>query len=132
MIRLWDVAGRRERLVLAGHTEDVNAVAFLSDGKTLASGSLDRVARLWDVATGREIGILKGHRGAVEALAFSPDGETLATASGDNTTILWNLADKTQRRVSYGCRERERPSTSTWSTPSPLRRPHRRHGGRLR
>ena len=41
-IRLWDVATGMPRYTLTGHTDDVESVAFSSDGQTLASGSLDR------------------------------------------------------------------------------------------
>ncbi len=32
----------------------VNSVAFSPDGKTLASGSLDKSIKLWDVAAGKK------------------------------------------------------------------------------
>src|SRR3954447_26164297 len=36
-LKLWDVGTGKERATLKGHTELVTAVAFASDGKTLAS-----------------------------------------------------------------------------------------------
>ena len=40
-VKLWDLATGRERLPLAGHSQDVRGLAFAPDGRTLASGSFD-------------------------------------------------------------------------------------------
>ncbi|MFH8348191.1 hypothetical protein [Streptomyces sp. NPDC018045] len=77
-----------------GHTGVVNAVAFSPDGRTLATGSVDRTVKLWDTATDRMLATLIGHVGSVYALAFSPDGRVLATAGDDGTVRLWDVAGR--------------------------------------
>src|SRR5262249_25148960 len=69
----------------------VSSRAFAPDGKTLITGSGDRLIRLWDPATGRERRRLAGHEGGVLALALSPDGGTLASGGSDQLVRLWDL-----------------------------------------
>jgi WD40 repeat protein len=71
----------KERFVLQGHEQTVYCVAFGPDGKTLASGGLDRRAILWDLASGKKRATL-AHSGFVYGLAFAPGGKILATGSG--------------------------------------------------
>jgi WD40 repeat protein len=83
----------RPRAVLLAHKAGVNAIAFASDGKTLASASADRTVILWDVAAHRPVGPpLAGHQNWVSSVAFSPDGKTLASGSADRTLLLWDVA----------------------------------------
>jgi WD40 repeat protein len=55
-IVIWDVAARRQRLLLHGHRHNVLSVSFNKDGKLLASGSSDHVIKLWNLA-GETIGL---------------------------------------------------------------------------
>jgi WD40 repeat protein len=48
-VELRDVATGREMAAFVGHADQVLALAFSGDGKTLASGSADHTVRLWDV-----------------------------------------------------------------------------------
>lgn len=49
------MATRQERATLKGHTDEVWAVAYSPDGKTLASGSVSpgNTIKLWDVSPAR-------------------------------------------------------------------------------
>ncbi|MGX1913560.1 caspase, EACC1-associated type [Streptomyces phaeochromogenes] len=55
-----DFATTRTRATLKGHTREVVGVVFSSDGKALATCSLDGTARLWDLATSRTTFTLPG------------------------------------------------------------------------
>jgi WD40 repeat protein/DNA-binding SARP family transcriptional activator len=69
---------------LQGHTGDVDALAFSSDRRLLASADSNGVVRLWDTASGaRTHSVLRAHP-FVASVAFSPDGRVLASADGDD------------------------------------------------
>jgi WD40 repeat protein len=57
-IRLWDARSFAEVRTLSGHSSSIAALAFSPDGRTLASGSMDRTIKFWDVATGEARALL--------------------------------------------------------------------------
>ncbi len=78
-VRLWDVAGRRERRLIRGprgEQQAVYAVAFAPDGGAVA-GACGRDLRLWDAATGEQKWLAPQTGGHVARLLFAPDGRWL-------------------------------------------------------
>ncbi len=76
-----------------GHSALVNAVAWSSDGKRIASGSYDRTVQVWNAANGGHTFTYRGHFGPANAVAWSPDGKRIASASSDKTVQVWDAVD---------------------------------------
>src|SRR6266853_5760365 len=53
-----------------GHTKSVNALAWSSDGKRIASGSADKTVQIWDAVDGGHVFTYRGHTGDLDALAW--------------------------------------------------------------
>jgi WD40 repeat protein len=85
---LWRVGDWELVRILAGHTCDMNGMAFSSDGETLASAAEDDTVRLWRVSDGELLNTLE-HDSGVLGVAFSPEGALLASASYDWSVQLW-------------------------------------------
>ena len=94
----WSLATESAEQVLRFHSDAVNAVAFLKDGRMVTAGADARIA-VWTASRQQPDQIFEGHRGPIAALAVSPDGRGLASASWDHTVRLWSLADGTQRTL---------------------------------
>lgn len=116
-IHLWDVQAGRELHSFTGHRSGPLTVAFLKDGKEIATTSRDSYhttpinavsrdnspatpitawadwsLRRWDAATGTELAATAANpKGEVHYTVFSADGRQLATVINDGTLRLWDV-----------------------------------------
>jgi WD40 repeat protein/uncharacterized caspase-like protein len=95
-------AQKPELVVETGHTGWIESIALSSDGRLLASASVDQTIVLWDVKEARELRTMTGHTNWVTTVAFSPDSRTLASGSTDDTIKIWDVATGQQLQTLTG------------------------------
>jgi WD40 repeat protein len=96
-VKLWDIAGRSERVSFKGPFGRISEAALSPDGKTLAvldSPELRVIPdiKIIDVATGRQTIIRKLPSHAFTSLSFTRDGRLFVVGNSDETTVhLWQV-----------------------------------------
>jgi WD40 repeat protein len=89
-IGILETAGWKPLRQLTGHRDPVNALAWLDNGKRLASASGDKTLRLWNPASGTCLAVLKDHADSVQGLAVSPDGSRICSTGVDRSIKVWD------------------------------------------
>jgi RNA polymerase sigma factor (sigma-70 family) len=111
MVRIWDLASRRQRTVF--RVIPSSDIALSPHGDMLATyGPYTEVTRgsplpknvcgidLWDTTTGKKLCQLTGHQDSVLSVVFSCDGRTLVSGSADRTIRFWDVTSgKELRRI---------------------------------
>lgn len=82
---------------IAGHKQDVQAVAITPDSQKIASGSFDGQIKIWNLKTGELIQALNGHSQAgeiISSIAISSDGKTLVSSADiyQKNIKIWDLS----------------------------------------
>ncbi|KAF5335676.1 hypothetical protein D9611_009691 [Ephemerocybe angulata] len=101
-IKLWDISrsGQSDPLVTLNPADasapksSVYAIASDPFGRTIASGSPERVVRMWDPRSAKRTGKLVGHTDNIRAILISDDSKYLLTGSADASIKLWSLTSQ--------------------------------------
>ncbi|MFQ5671634.1 MAG: FHA domain-containing protein, partial [Nitrospinales bacterium] len=94
-VRIWDIASGKDKALLKGHKDVVNAVQFSPDGNRLVTASRDFTARVWNLADLEKPPlVLQKHTRSVNSAVFNSAQDKIITASSDKTAILWDVASQ--------------------------------------
>lgn len=88
----------RAKHTLRGHANNITDLAWSSNGKMLASASLDNSVIVWSASqngSGRQVKVLKGHEGFVKGVAWDPFGIFLAS-QGDRAILVHRVDNWSQ------------------------------------
>ena len=95
-IQVWNSTKGQPLAKAMGDPPPINSLAWLPDGKTLASCASDRNIRLWQIPRTNSVvtenRIIGAHLDSATCLAISADGTTLASGANDGSVKLWNMA----------------------------------------
>ena len=91
---VYDVPDGKETLLFTEHIGQVNALAFSTDGKILASGGFNNpIIQLWDLETGNKLSTLTltEKYNAIAALAFAKDNTILINLGQSRELAHWDV-----------------------------------------
>ncbi len=90
----WDIyTGKIKRVFKIEHSDYITSLDFSSDGKYIASGSLDESAIVWKYQNAKAISKLKQkmfYNNAIYSVKFSHLGRNLFTAGEDINVNMWD------------------------------------------
>jgi len=86
LVIIWDSMTGAEKYAFEGpqngHSRAATGIAFSTDGKFVASSSLDEHVNIYDLAANKPLGFYGGHSRPTNAVLFHPDQETAISISG--------------------------------------------------
>lgn len=86
---------------LKGHKSSVTSVCYSSDGKLLASGSLDSTIKIWNTKDYNLQSTRTYHTKQINIISFSPNNQYLASGSYDKHIIISNLNNNEIKDFTY-------------------------------
>lgn len=82
----------KKSVLLTGHKEPIFTMRFSPNGRSLASGSMDKTIIFWDIEDGSYRNYqFTGHKNAIFQVCWTSDSQNILSCSADKTLALWDL-----------------------------------------
>ena len=89
LIRVWEVATRKEIATLEGHTAQVLTAAFNSNATQVVSGGADKELKVWDIASREKIISLGRHSAGVTGVSWPGDNQVIFAVGEDGAAYRY-------------------------------------------
>jgi hypothetical protein len=92
-MRLWDIEKEACIRILNGHSDEINNIAYSSQGELLVSGSNDKTLRLWDVTSGQCLDVIQVFQSSVRGVEWieTSDAKYVGASCADGTVGMWKV-----------------------------------------
>src|ERR1043166_4099039 len=105
-LSLWEAQSGKQKKTISGFTDNLAAMNFLPDDKTVATVSQDNAVQIIDITTGQPKRTVDQKKNLF-GVAVSPDGQSLATGDSDRKVV--RLVD-----LQSGAARKTFPGHSSW------------------
>lgn len=92
-VYIWDSKTKSKIIELRGHKNWVFCLTFSSNGKYLATGSMDNTIKIWDTESWELLNTLRGHNNSLFHLSFFSNDELLVSSARDNSIMIWDVQE---------------------------------------
>lgn len=94
-VYVWDIEKNELMYELKGHIGSIEALAFSSDERYIASSSdEEECLRIWDISCGKEVAIFSSKYGRIISVAFSPDNKHIIGVTENGCVLEWNIGTR--------------------------------------
>jgi serine/threonine protein kinase len=91
VLQIFDLAAKKEKARLLGHTNDILHCLISPDCTRAVSTSADGTTRVWDLTTSLEMHQLDTPGRAAKCIAVSPDGKQVLSSHHERSIYLWDV-----------------------------------------
>ena len=84
-------AQQPEVVISAGHTDFISSITMSSDGKWIASGSIDKSVKIIDAASGKELRTFGGHNQRIQSVQFDPTNRYISAYVEGESIYIYDV-----------------------------------------